>query len=158
MSAVKELVAMYQGKVGSEVHVGEWLKIEQSRIDAFAVATGDLQWIHTDPERANRESPYQATIAHGFLTLSLLPLLTESNAPGMFEKNYPGMKLRVNYGLDKVRFPAPVVTGAKIRARSVVTRVEEVSGGVQIAYLTTVEIEGGAKPACVVEQLFRLYP
>lgn len=158
MSAVKELVVMYQGKVGSEVHVGEWLKVEQSRIDAFAVATGDLQWIHTDPERAKRESPFQTTIAHGFLTLSLLPLLTESNAPGMFEKNYPGMKLRVNYGLDKVRFPAPVVTGAKIRARSVVTRVEEVSGGVQIAYLTTVEIEGGAKPACVVEQLFRLYP
>ena len=158
MSAVKELVAMYQEKVGSEVHVGEWLKIEQSRIDAFAGATGDLQWIHTDPERANRDSPYQATIAHGFLTLSLLPLLTESNAPGMFEKNYPGMKLRVNYGLDKVRFPAPVVTGSKIRTRSVVMRVEEVSGGVQIAYRITVEINGGAKPACVVEQLFRLYP
>jgi acyl dehydratase len=158
MSAVKELVVMYQVKVGSEVHVGEWLKVEQSRIDAFAGATGDLQWIHTDPERAHRESPYQATIAHGFLTLSLLPLLTESNAPGMFEKNYPGMKLRVNYGLDKVRFPAPVVTGSKIRARSVVSRVEEVSDGVQIAYRITVEIEGGVKPACVVEQLFRLYP
>ena len=158
MSVIKKLVALYQEKIDCEVHVGEWLKIEQSRIDAFAGATGDLQWIHTDPEKAKRESPFQATIAHGFLTLSLLPLLTESNAPGMFEKNYPGMKLRVNYGLDKVRFPAPVVTGAKIRARSVVTRVEEVSGGVQIAYRITVEIEGGAKPACVVEQLFRLYP
>lgn len=158
MSAVKELIAMYEEKVGCEVHVGEWLKIEQPRIDAFAAATGDLQWIHTDPLRAAEESPYQATIAHGFLTLSLLPFLTESNAPGMFEKNYPGMKLRVNYGLDKVRFPAPVVTGARVRARSVVTGVEEVSGGVQISYRITVEIEGGAKPACVVEQLFRLYP
>ena len=158
MSVIKKLVALYQGKIDCEVHVGEWLKIEQSRIDAFARATGDLQWIHTDPERASRESPFQATIAHGFLTLSLLPLLTESNAPGMFEKNYPGMRLRVNYGLDKVRFPAPVVTGAKIRAKSVVTQVEEVSGGVQITYRITVEIEGGVKPACVVEQLFRLYP
>jgi acyl dehydratase len=158
MSVIKKLVALYQEKIDCEVHVGEWLKIEQSRIDAFAGATGDLQWIHTDPERASRESPFQATIAHGFLTLSLLPLLTESNAPGMFEKNYPGMKLRVNYGLDKVRFPAPVVTGSKIRTRSVVMRVEEVSGGVQIAYRITVEIDGGAKPACVVEQLFRLYP
>jgi len=158
MSAVKKLVALYQGKIDCEVHVGEWLKIEQARIDAFAGATGDLQWIHTDPARAAKESPYQATIAHGFLTLSLLPFLTESNAPGMFEKNYPGMKLRVNYGLDKVRFPAPVLTGARVRARSVVTGVEEVAGGVQISYRITVEIEGGAKPACVVEQLFRLYP
>lgn len=158
MSAVKELIAQYLGLIGCEVHVGEWLKIEQSRIDAFAAATDDLQWIHTDPARAEKESPYQATIAHGFLTLSLLPFLTVSNAPGMFEKNYPGMKLRVNYGLNKVRFPAPVVTGARVRARSVVTGVEGVSGGVQIAYRITVEIEGGAKPACVAEQLFRLYP
>jgi len=158
MSAVKNLVALYQEKVGLEVHVGEWLKVEQERIDAFAAATGDLQWIHTDPARAAQESPYQATIAHGFLTLSLLPFLTASNAPGVFEKNYPGMRLRVNYGLEKVRFPAPVVTGARVRARSVVTGVEEVSGGVQIAYRITVEIEGNVKPACVVEQLFRLYP
>jgi len=104
------------------------------------------------------ESPYGATVAHGFLTLSLLPLLTESNAPGKFERNYPGMRLRVNYGLEKVRFPAPVVTGSRVRARTVVTGVEAVAGGVQIAYRITVEIEGGDKPACVAEQLFRLYP
>ena len=158
MSAVKALVVLYQGKIGCEVHVGEWLAIKQGRIDAFAEATGDLQWIHTDPARAASESPYQATIAHGFLTLSLLPFLTESNAAGMFERNYPGMKLRVNYGLEKVRFPAPVITGARVRARTVVTGVEEVAGGVQIAYRITVEIEGNAKPACVAEQLFRLYP
>ena len=158
MSVVKNLLALYQGRIGSEIHTGEWLRVEQERIDAFAGATGDLQWIHTDPERAAIESPYGGTIAHGFLTLSLLPFLTESNAPGMFERNYPGMRLRVNYGLEKVRFPAPVVTGSRIRARSFVTGVEEVSGGIQIAYRITVEIEGGVKPACVAEQLFRLYP
>lgn len=158
MSVVSSLLELYQGKIGSEIHVGEWLRVEQERIDAFAEATGDLQWIHIDPERAASESPYGGTIAHGFLTLSLLPFLTESNAPGMFEKNYPGMRLRVNYGLEKVRFPAPVVTGSRLRARSVVAAVEEVPGGVQIAYRITVEIEDGAKPACVAEQLFRLYP
>lgn len=158
MTNIHNLIKMYQDLVGTEVHVGQWLEIRQERIDAFAAATGDLQWIHTDPARAAAQSPYKTTIAHGFLTLSLLPFLTESNAPGSFEKNYPGMKLRVNYGLDKVRFPAPVLCGARLRARSAVTEVEEVAGGVQIAYRITVEIEGGAKPACVAEQLFRLYP
>jgi len=158
MTATENLAALYREKIGSEIHVGEWLAIDQERIDAFAAATGDLQWIHTDPRRAAVESPYGATVAHGFLTLSLLPLLTESNAPGKFERNYPGMRLRVNYGLEKVRFPAPVVTGSRVRARTVVTGVEAVAGGVQIAYRITVEIEGGDKPACVAEQLFRLYP
>jgi acyl dehydratase len=158
MSAVKDLVDLYQDKVGVEVHLGEWLTVDQERIDAFARATGDMQWIHIDPIRAHKESPYRATIAHGFLTLSLLPLLTESNTPGVFEKNYPGMKLRVNYGLEKVRFPAPVVVGSRVRSRTVVTGVEAVTNGVQIAYRITIEIEGGTKPACVVEQLFRLYP
>jgi len=158
MTALENLVALYQAKVGTEVHPGEWLTVDQKRIDAFASATGDRQWIHTDPERAAVESPYGATVAHGFLTLSLLPLLTESNAPGMFERNYPGMRLRVNYGLDRVRFPAPVICGARVRARTMVAGVEVVSGGVQIACRITVEIEGGDKPACVAEQLFRLYP
>lgn len=158
MTAVENLTAIYTAKIGAEVHLGDWLIVDQERINAFAAASGDQQWIHTDPQRAAVESPYGATVAHGFLTLSLLPLLTASNAAGMFEKNYPGMRLRVNYGLDKVRFPAPVVTGTRIRARSVVTGVEQVAGGVQIAYRITVEIEGGAKPACVAEQLFRLYP
>ncbi len=158
MTAVGRLVALYREKIGVEVHVGEWLRVEQDRIDAFAEASGDRQWIHTDPARAAAESPYGTTVAHGFLTLSLLPLLTESNAPGTFERNYPGMKLRVNYGLDKVRFPAPVLCGARLRARSVVTGVEEVAGGVQVAYRITVEIEGQERPACVAEQLFRLYP
>lgn len=158
MTATEALVASCREKLGTEVHLGEWLTIDQERIDAFARATGDQQWIHTDPRRAASESPYGTTVAHGFLTLSLLPLLTESNAPGTFERNYPGMRLRVNYGLEKVRFPAPVVCGSRVRARSVMTGVESVPDGVQIAYRITVEIEGGAKPACVAEQLFRLYP
>jgi len=158
MTALENLVALYREKLGTELHLGAWLTVDQERIDAFASATGDRQWIHIDPERAAAESPYGATVAHGFLTLSLLPMLTESNAPGMFERNYPGMRLRVNYGLEKVRFPAPVICGARIRARTVVTGVEVVSGGVQIACRITVEIEGGDKPACVAEQLFRLYP
>ncbi len=158
MSAVDRLKELYQTKIGEEIHVGEWLEIDQARIDAFSEATGDQQWIHTDPERARNESVYKSTIAHGFLTLSLLPLLTESNASGVFEKNYPGMKYRINYGLERVRFPAPLLTGSKVRTRSMVTGVEEVPGGVQIAYRITVEIDGQTKPACVAEQLFRLYP
>lgn len=158
MAATDDLIALYQPKIGSEIHCGPWLEIDQQRLDAFAAATGDQQWIHTDPERAALESPYGATIAHGYLTLSLLPLLTESNAPGRFEINYPGMRLRVNYGLDRVRFPAPVPVGSRIRARTVLTAVEPAGNGVQFSYLITVEIEGNPKPACVAGFLARVYP
>ena len=120
--------------------------------------TGDEQWIHVDPQRAEKESPYGTTIAHGFLTLSLLPYLTQSNHPEFFTDNYPGMRLRVNYGLNKLRYPAPVLCGSKIRARTTVQSVEEVRDGVQIVYLLTIEIEGEKKPACVAEQLMRVYP
>jgi len=152
------LIASYQLKIGTEIHCGPWLQIDQQRIDAFAAATGDLQWIHTDPERAARESPYGATIAHGYLTLSLLPFLTESNAPGCFERTYPGMRLRFNYGLDRVRFPAPVPAGSRIRAHTTVAKVERVGEAVQFTYLLTVEIEGNEKPGCVAEFLARVYP
>ncbi len=158
MSAADELIALYQPKIGTEIHCGPWLEIDQGRIDAFAAATGDLQWIHTDPQRAAVESPYGSTIAHGYLTLSLLPYLTESNAPGSFERNYPGMRLRLNYGLDKVRFPAPVPVGSRLRARTVVQGVEKVGEGVQFRYLLTVERDGGDKPVCVAEFLARVYP
>jgi acyl dehydratase len=144
--------------LGQEIHVGHWLVIDPARIDQFATITGDQQWIHTDPERARIDSPYGTTIAHGFLTLSLLPLLTESNAPGQFERNYPGMRLRVNYGLNKVRFPAPVLCGARLRAHTTLLDVEQIANGVQITYQITVEIDGSSKPACVAEQVFRLYP
>lgn len=145
-------------KVGQEIHVGPWLQVDQERIDKFAEVTGDLQWIHTDPERAKAESPYGSTIAHGYLTLSLLPFLTESNHPDFFEKNYPGMKYRVNYGLNKVRFPSPVKAGAKIRARTTLQEIAQVKDAVQICYLITVDISGEDKPACVAEFLARLYP
>jgi len=145
-------------KIGQEIHVGPWLQIDQERIDKFAEVTGDLQWIHIDPERAAKESPYGATIAHGYLTLSLLPYLTESNHPDFFQKNYPGMKYRVNYGLNKLRFPAPVKVGANIRARTTIQEVEQVKDSVQIIYLITVELEGSAKPACIAEFVARLYP
>ena len=145
-------------QIGQEIHVGPWLLIDQQRIDQFAAVTGDQQWIHIDPERAENESPYGSTVAHGYLTLSLLPYLTESNHPDFFQKNYPGMKYRVNYGLNRVRFPAPVKVGTKIRARTTIQSVEEVKGAVQICYLVTVEIEGGEKPACSAEFLARLYP
>lgn len=158
MSPAEQLVAVYQPRIGGEIHVGSWLTVDQERINAFAAATGDMQWIHVDPERARRESPYGTTIAHGYLTLSLLPFLTESNAPGYFEKNYPGMGYRINYGLNRVRFPAPVRVGSRLRAHTVVAAVEQVGEGVQFTYLITVEIEGNDKPACVAEFIARVYP
>ncbi|MFK5927109.1 MAG: MaoC family dehydratase [Desulfuromusa sp.] len=155
---IEEFLEFLQPKIGQEVHVGPWLKIDQQRIDKFAEVTGDQQWIHSDPERAKKESPYGSTIAHGYLTLSLLPYLTESNHPDFFENNYPGMAYRVNYGLNRVRFPAPVKVGANIRARTTIKSAEEIKGSVQICYLMTIEIEGEDKPACSAEFLARLYP
>lgn len=157
MSAVSAIIDRYRALTGTEIHVGPWLVIEQERIDAFARVTGDEQWIHTDPERARAESPYGTTIAHGFLTLSLLPLLTQGNQPESLERLYPGMRLRVNYGLNRVRFPAPVLCGARLRARTAVVAVEPVGDGVQLVLQLTVEIDGQDKPACVAEQVFRLY-
>lgn len=154
---IESFLDFLKPQVGQEIHIGSWLQIEQERIDRFAEVTGDLQWIHIDPERAKNESPYGATIAHGYLTLSLLPCLTESNHPDFFQKNYPGMKYRVNYGLNKVRFPAPVKAGAKIRARTTIQEVEQVKNSVQICYVITIDIEGEEKPACVAEFLARLY-
>ncbi len=158
MLATVDLIELLAPQLGQEIHVGPWLVIDQARIDQFATVTGDQQWIHTDPARAHIESPYGTTIAHGFLTLSLLPFLTESNAPGKFEQNYPGMRLRVNYGLNKVRFPAPVLCGARLRAHTIILAVEQLADGVQITYQITVNIDGSNKPACVAEQVFRLYP
>lgn len=156
MSAIDNLLDFMRPQLGQEIHVGPWLTITQERIDRFAEVTGDLQWIHIDPERAAKDSPYGTTIAHGFLTLSLLPLLTESNHPDFFAKNYPGMKYRVNYGTNKVRFPAPVLAGARIRAHTVLVSAEQVGEMVQVIYRMTVVIEGQAKPACVAEFVARL--
>lgn len=145
--SVDELVAA----VGDELGPTEWLDIEQDRVDVFADATDDHQWIHVDPSRA-AESPYGATIAHGFLTLSLLPHFMSSL------RRLDGVRMGINYGLDKVRFPAAVPTGTRIRGRMRVDRVEPLSDdGVQLTTTVTIEAEGSAKPACVATLLSRYH-
>ncbi len=144
-----------QARVGQEVHLSDWLLVTQHRVDAFAGATGDHQWIHVDPERARRESPYKAPIAHGYLTLSLHILLRDLVSP---DRPYvPGIASVVNYGLDKLRFPNAVRVGARVRGRFTLLGVEAVAADVlQVRERYTVEIEGEAKPGCVAESLFRL--
>jgi acyl dehydratase len=144
-----------QAQVGQEIHTSDWLQVTQQRIDAFADATGDHQWIHVDAERAARESPWKATIAHGYLTLSLYPMLRGLVAAD--RPPFPGVRQVINYGLDKLRFPSAVVVGSRVRARCVLLKVEAVSGGLQVTEQYTVEIEGQPKPACVAEAIMRLY-
>lgn len=138
--------------IGREVACSDWLAVDQSRIQDFADASGDQQWIHTDPERALRESPYKSTIAHGYLTLSLLPHLLESCL------RIDGVGMAINYGLDRVRFPAPLLVGQRVRARLALERLESVAGGMQAHWAATVELEHGDKPACVAQMLVRYYP
>lgn len=142
-------------QIGSETHVSDWLMITQEMIDQFAAVTRDQQWIHVDPARALAESPFGATVAHGFFTLSLIPYLTGSVSSQV--ERYPGKKLAVNYGLNKVRFPNPVRVGSRIRSRSLLVSVEEVQGGLQIITQVTIEIDGQVKPACVAETITRVY-
>jgi acyl dehydratase len=158
MNETEQLFAGLRRDFGREIAIGDWLQIDQPRIDAFAAATGDTQWIHIDPVRAQQDSPYGTTVAHGFLTLSLLPLLTGSNSPDYLRRHFPGMRLRVNYGLNRLRFPAPVKCGARIRARTVLKEAALLDTGLEVTYLFTVDIEGHAKPALVAEQVVRVYP
>ena len=132
--------------IGEDLGSGEWLEITQERVDAFADATGDHQWIHVDPERA-KSGPFGTTIAHGYLTVSLLPMI----AGKIF--TVEGPKLVLNYGMTKLRFPNPVKVGARIRSNAVITSIEETPKGVNMVVTNTVEIEGEAKPACVAENL-----
>ncbi|TJZ57472.1 MaoC family dehydratase [Streptomyces piniterrae] len=136
---------------GSDLGTSEWIEVTQERIDTFADATGDHQWIHVDPERA-KDGPFGAPIAHGYLTLSLfIPLFSEL-------LDVQGVTTKVNYGLNKVRFPAPVKVGSRIRLTGKLSAVEDVpGGGVQITVDGTIEIEGGAKPAAVLQSLSRFY-
>jgi acyl dehydratase len=138
--------------IGQEVVVSDWLEVSQERINAFADATGDHQWIHIDVERAGRESPFHATIAHGFLTLSLLAHLAEQSI-----KVKGDFKMGINYGLNRVRFVSPVLANSRIHARFTLQAVEEVAGGVQLNWAITVEAEGAAKPSLVAEWLVRYY-
>jgi acyl dehydratase len=144
-----------RARIGQEVHVSDWMPVTQQRIDAFAAATDDRQWIHTDPQRAQRESPYGAPIAHGYLTLSLqIPLR------GLVREDQPyvaGVRSVVNYGLNKLRFPNAVRVGSRIRGRFTLVSVEAISASVlQVAEQYTVEIDGQAKPACSAESVMRL--
>lgn len=144
-------VAELRTLIGQEVAVTDWLAITQERVNLFAEATGDHQWIHLDAERCKKESPYGTTIAHGFLTLSLLPLIMERAV------SMPDAKLSVNYGLNKVRFPAPVPVGSRVRGRLSLKEIEDIEGGVQVTWTVTLEREGGDKPVCVAESIARRY-
>ena len=137
--------------IGQEVTVTDWISVTQERVSLFADATGDHQWIHLDVERSRKESPFGGTIAHGFLTLSLLPMMMQSAV------TMPDTKMAVNYGLNKVRFPAPVPVGSRIRGRMTLLEVEDIEGGVQIVWKVAMEREGGDKPVCVAESIVRFY-
>jgi acyl dehydratase len=140
-----------ESRVGQECGISPWVEIPQERIDLFAKATEDFQWIHVDPERA-RNSPFGGTIAHGFLTLSMLPKLSESTF------SFSDRRMGVNYGLNKVRFTAPVPAGAKIRGRFTLAKYEKIEGnGVQTTWSVNIEREGGDKPVCVLEAISRHY-
>lgn len=136
-------------KVGTHLGYSDWITIDQDRVNRFADATGDHQWIHVDPERA-KSGPFGGTIAHGYLTVSLVNLFL----PQIMEVR--GISMGVNYGADKLRFPAPVKVGARVRGGGELLKVEEVKGGaVQATVRVTVEIEGGDRPGCVVETISR---
>jgi acyl dehydratase len=135
--------------VGTMLGTSDWFEVTQEQVDLFAEATGDHQWIHVDVERATKESPFGGPIAHGYLTLSLTNLVL----PQVIEVR--GVALGVNYGTGKVRFPAPVRVGSRVRGTAELTACDDVNGGVQTTIVITMEIEGGTKPACVVESLSR---
>ncbi len=143
-------LAELQDMVGQELGVSDWLEVTQQRIDQFAQATGDHQWIHVDPARA-ADGPYGATVAHGFLTLSMIPALADS-AFGLDD-----VRMGINYGLNRVRFPGPVRVGSLIRARFKLLAYEPLPGGAQVVTEASIEVEGSTKPVCVAESVSRRY-
>jgi len=149
---VIESIDALRTMIGQEIAVSDWFEISQQRINEFADATEDHQWIHIDVERAKSETPFKSTIAHGFLTLSLLPVLATRafKIEGEF-------KMGINYGLNRLRFVSPVPAGRRVRARFNLQNVEDVSGGWQITWSATVELEGGEKPVLAAEWLVRYY-
>jgi acyl dehydratase len=139
-------------RVGGELGVSDWLTISQAQINQFADATGDHQWIHVDAARAATDSPFKTTIAHGFLTLSLLSSLIRD------AMTFHGLRMAINYGMNRMRFVAPVPAGSRIRARFVPVSVEDASGSVQVTWQVTIEREHSDKPCCVAEWIVRYYP
>jgi acyl dehydratase len=151
MSSTTTTLAELPSLTGQELGTSEWIEVTQDRVNLFADATDDHQWIHVDVERATAESPFGGPIGHGYLTLSLLipmwsQVLTVTDAA-----------MGVNYGLNKVRFPAPVPVGSKVRMTATLKDVEEIAGGVQVTVAAVIEREGGGKPVCIAEPVFRLY-
>ncbi len=151
MARIFKTPAELKSALGEHLGYSDWLEMTQDRINKFADATGDQQWIHVDPERA-KQGPFGACIAHGYLTLALVNLFL----PQIVEVR--GISMGVNYGSDRLRFPAPVPVGSRIRGGAELTQVEEVKGGVQATIRVTVEVEGQERPACVVETISRYYP
>jgi acyl dehydratase len=151
MTTVINGIAGLKELVGTHLGYSDYLEITQERVNLFADATGDHQWIHVDPERAKAESPFGGPIAHGYLTVSLGPVL----APQIMRVE--NVKMAVNYGCGKVRFPSPVPVGSKLRLGAELTNVEDIPGGAQVYMTFTFEVEGADKPACVSEVIFRYY-
>jgi acyl dehydratase len=150
MTTTVDTVADLKALVGSVLGSSEWVEVSQERINTFADATDDHQWIHVDPERA-KDGPFGSTIAHGYLTLSLLiPMWSEILV-------VRDVQMTVNYGLGKVRFPAPVPSGSRIRTTATLAAVDDVEGGVQLTVDAVIEREGGVKPVCVAQPIFRFY-
>jgi acyl dehydratase len=139
-----------RGHLGEELAVSDWIEVTQARIDQFAAATGDRQWIHVDPERAALESPFETTIAHGFLTLSLVSALARSAISTR-------ARMAINYGVNRVRFITPVPAGSRLRGRFVPKLVEEEKGALQVTWSVTLEREGQTRPCCVAEWLVRYH-
>jgi acyl dehydratase len=145
-------VRTLRDRIGEEIAVGDWFEVSQARIDRFAEATGDAQWIHVDPVRAAAESPFRTTIAHGFLTMSLLSSLIRD------AMTFHGLRMAINYGMNRMRFVAPVPAGSRIRARFMLVSVEDASGSVQVTWQVTIDREHSDKPCCVAEWIVRYYP
>lgn len=145
-------LAQLRAVLGQEdLACSNWIAVDQARIDLFAEATGDHQWIHVDPVRSAQESPFAATVAHGFLSLSLIPMMLEECI------SIKTIKMGINYGLNKVRFPAPVRAGSRVRGKLVLQEYAEIADGAQLVWKVTVEVEGGDKPVCVAELVTRVF-
>ena len=151
MSTTTTTIAELPSLKGQELGTSDWVEITQERVNQFAEATGDHQWIHVDVERAKAESPFGGPIAHGYLTLSLLAPLSEQVL------RVTDTVMGVNYGLNKVRFPSPVPVGSKVRLTASLKSVEEVTGGLQLTLSAVIEREGGDKPVCIAEPVYRYY-
>ena len=151
---IKKAYDKIKNRVGEEILVGQWETVNQDQINRFADLTGDNQWIHTDVEKAKIESPFKSTIAHGFLTLSLIPKLTENFD---FESIHPGLKMIVNCGLNQVRFPYPVKSGSKIRGRVKITNLIPKKNNIELVNEVSIEVEGRKRFGCVAETVLRLY-